>query len=106
MNIFVTGIAGFLGGHIAENLISEGHTVSGCDNLIGGYIENVPENADAVRAIRKLAASGHDLIFTTSFNYMDQTLEVAKEFPNVKFEHATGYMRAENVSTYSSRFCY
>lgn len=68
------------------------------------YIENVPENADAVRAIRKLAASGHDLIFTTSFNYMDQTLEVAKEFPNVKFEHATGYMRADNVSTYSSRF--
>ena len=54
------------------------------------YIENVPENADAVRAIRKLAASGHDLIFTTSFNYMDQTLEVAKEFPYVKFEHATG----------------
>ena len=68
------------------------------------YIENVPENADAVRAIRKLAASGHDLIFTTSFNYMDQTLEVAKDFPNVKFEHATGYMRADNVSTYSSRF--
>ena len=48
------------------------------------YIENVPENADAVRAIRKLAASGHDLIFTTSFNYMDQTHEVAKEFPDVK----------------------
>ena len=46
MNIFVTGIAGFLGGHIAENLISEGHTVSGCDNLIGGYIENVPEDAE------------------------------------------------------------
>jgi len=68
------------------------------------YIENVPENADAVRAIRKLAASGHDLIFTTSFNYMDQTLEVAKEFPDVKFEHATGYMRTDNVATYSSRF--
>jgi len=68
------------------------------------YIEGVPENADAVRAIRKLAASGHDLIFTTSFNYMDQTLEVAKEFPNVKFEHATGYKRADNVSTYSARF--
>jgi len=74
------------------------------DAVTSTYIENVPENADAVRAIRKLAASGHDLIFTTSFNYMDQTLEVAKEFPNVKFEHATGYMRAENVSTYSARF--
>ena len=55
------------------------------DSISTTYIENVPENADAVRAIRKLAASGHDLIFTTSFNYMDQTLEVAEEFPDVKF---------------------
>ena len=47
------------------------------DTISTTYIENVPENADAVRAIRKLAQSGHDLIFTTSFNYMDQTLEVA-----------------------------
>lgn len=46
MNIFITGIAGFLGGHIAENLIEKGHEVSGCDNLIGGYIENVPEEAE------------------------------------------------------------
>jgi simple sugar transport system substrate-binding protein len=74
------------------------------DSVSSTYIENVPENADAVRAIRKLAASGHDLIFTTSFNYMDQTLEVAKEFPDVKFEHATGYMREDNVSTYGARF--
>ena len=56
------------------------------DAVTSTYIENVPENADAVRAIRKLADSGHDLIFTTSFNYMDQTHEVAKDFPNVKFE--------------------
>ena len=74
------------------------------DAISTTYIENVPENADAVRAIRKLAASGHDLIFTTSFNYMDQTLEVAKEFPDVKFEHATGFKRMDYVSTYSSRF--
>ena len=74
------------------------------DAITTTYLENIPENADAVRAIRKLASSGHELIFTTSFNYMDQTLEVAKEFPNVKFEHATGYKRADNVSTYSARF--
>ena len=74
------------------------------DAVTSTYIENVPENADAVRAIRKLASSGHDLIFTTSFNYMDQTLEVANEFPNVMFEHATGYKRTDNVSTYSARF--
>ena len=74
------------------------------DSITSTYIENVPENADAVRAIRKLADSGHDLIFTTSFNYMDQTHEVAKDFPNIKFEHATGYMQADNVATYSARF--
>ena len=42
MKIFITGIAGFLGGHIAKNLLEQGHEVSGCDKLIGGYVENVP----------------------------------------------------------------
>jgi len=46
MNIFITGIAGFLGSHIADRLIEQGHKVSGCDNLIGGYLENVPEEAE------------------------------------------------------------
>ena len=69
------------------------------------YVESVPEGADAERVIRQLAQSGHDLIFTTSFGYMDPTNKVAKEFPNVKFEHATGYKREHsNVSTYSARF--
>lgn len=68
------------------------------------YVESVPEGADAERVIRKLASSGHDLIFTTSFGYMNPTVKVAKDFPNVKFEHATGYTRADNVSTYSARF--
>ncbi|PIE06451.1 MAG: BMP family ABC transporter substrate-binding protein, partial [Rhodobacterales bacterium] len=52
----------------------------------------------------QMALSGHDLIFTTSFGYMDPTLEVAAKFPNVKFEHATGFKTAENVSNYSARF--
>jgi len=69
------------------------------------YVESVPEGADAERVIRQLAQSGHDLIFTTSFGYMDPTNKVAKDFPNVKFEHATGYKREHsNVSTYSARF--
>ena len=69
------------------------------------FVESVPEGADAERVIRQLAQSGHDLIFTTSFGYMDPTNKVAKEFPNVKFEHATGYKREHsNVSTYSARF--
>ncbi|MEC3861833.1 BMP family ABC transporter substrate-binding protein [Mesobacterium sp. TK19101] len=68
------------------------------------YQESVPEGADAVRAITQMALSGADIIFTTSFGYMDPTLEVAAKFPNVKFEHATGYKRSDNVSIYSARF--
>ncbi|WP_424948276.1 BMP family ABC transporter substrate-binding protein [Candidatus Spongiihabitans sp.] len=68
------------------------------------FVESVPEGADAERVIRKLATSGNDIIFTTSFGYMNPTNKVAKQFPDVKFEHATGYIRADNVSTYSARF--
>lgn len=68
------------------------------------YQENVPEGADAERAITQMALSGADLIFTTSFGYMDPTLNVAEKFPDVKFEHATGYKQADNVSVYSARF--
>lgn len=68
------------------------------------FVESVPEGADAERVIRKLASSGHGLIFTTSFGYMNPTAKVAKDFPDVKFEHATGYKRGDNLSTYSARF--
>ncbi|WP_439111642.1 BMP family ABC transporter substrate-binding protein [Lentibacter sp.] len=68
------------------------------------FQESVPEGADAERAITQMALQGADLIFTTSFGYMDPTINVAKKFPDVKFEHATGYKTAENVSVYSARF--
>lgn len=68
------------------------------------FQESVPEGADAERAMTQMALGGADIIFTTSFGYMDPTLNVAAKFPNVKFEHATGYKRADNVSTYSARF--
>jgi simple sugar transport system substrate-binding protein len=69
------------------------------------YVENVPEGADAERVLTQMALSGADLIFTTSFGYMDPTNAVAERFPNVRFEHATGYRRDHpNVSTYSARF--
>jgi len=74
------------------------------DKVTTMYVESVPEGPDAARVMRDMAQSGADIIFTTSFGYMDQTLKVAKEFPDVKFEHATGYKTAENVSVYSSRF--
>ncbi|SIO39855.1 nucleoside-binding protein [Rhodovulum sp. ES.010] len=68
------------------------------------YQESVPEGADAERVLTQMALSGADLIFTTSFGFMDPTLNVAQKFPDVKFEHATGYKRADNVGTYSARF--
>lgn len=67
------------------------------------YIESVPEG-DSERVIRRMAQDGTDLIFTTSFGYMTPTLRVAGQFPETKFEHATGYQRADNVSVYSGRF--
>src|SRR5690242_2898916 len=50
------------------------------------FVENVAEGPDAERVIRDLAQQGHQLIFTPSFGYMEPTLKVAKDFPNVKFE--------------------
>ena len=67
-------------------------------------VENIPENADAERVLRDLAQQGNKLIFATSFGYMNSVLKVAKEFPDVKFEHATGYKTADNVANYSGRF--
>ncbi len=69
------------------------------------YVENVAEGPDAERVMTQMALDGADLIFTTSFGYMDATNNVAAKFPDVKFEHATGYKRLHpNVSTYSARF--
>jgi len=68
------------------------------------FIESVPEGQDAERAIEGLARAGNKLIFTTSFGFMDPTIKVAKKFPDVKFEHATGFKTAPNVTTYNARF--
>ena len=67
------------------------------------FVENITEGADAERAIERLARN-HDLVFATSFGYMEPTLKVAKRHKNRKFEHATGYKTAENVSNYLPRF--
>jgi simple sugar transport system substrate-binding protein len=74
------------------------------DKVTTSFVEKVPEGADAERVIRDLAAQGHKLIFTTSFGFMNPTLKVAEEFPQVNFEHATGYKSAANVGTYNVRF--
>ncbi|KPF52465.1 BMP family ABC transporter substrate-binding protein [Rhizobium sp. AAP116] len=74
------------------------------DKIETPYLENVPEGPDAERAIERMARSGCALVYTTSFGFMDATLKVAEKFPDVKFEHATGYKTAANVATYNSRF--
>jgi simple sugar transport system substrate-binding protein len=67
------------------------------------FVENVNEGANAERVIRQLAQDGHKLIFTTSLGYMNSTVKVAKNFPNVLFENCAGYKRAANVGTYLGR---
>lgn len=75
------------------------------DKVETAFLESVKEGADAERAIERFARSGCNIIFTTSFGYMDPTNKVAAKYPKVKFEHATGYKRLHpNVSTYDSRF--
>ncbi|MBL6781732.1 MAG: BMP family ABC transporter substrate-binding protein [Alphaproteobacteria bacterium] len=74
------------------------------DQIVTSYVENVPEGPDATRVIRELVADGNQIIFTTSFGYMEQTLKVAGENPDVIFDHITGYKRAENMATGNIRF--
>jgi basic membrane protein A and related proteins len=74
------------------------------DQVETTYVESVAEGADAERVIRNLATRGHSLIYTTSFGYMNPTAKVAAQFPDIKFEHATGYKRDDNLATYSARF--
>ncbi|MGO4570843.1 BMP family ABC transporter substrate-binding protein [Microvirga sp. 2TAF3] len=73
------------------------------DKVETTYVESVPE-ADAERPIEQLVRTGHKLIFTTSFGFMEPTVKVAKKYPNVKFEHATGFKRLPNLATYAAKF--
>ncbi len=68
------------------------------------FVEKVPEGADAERVIRDLAQQGNKIIFATSFGYMEPMLKVAADFPDVKFEHATGYKTAPNMRIYDASF--
>ena len=74
------------------------------DKIITTPVENVPEGPDAERVLRQLATEGHQLIFATSFGFMNATAKVAKAMPKIFFEHATGYMRGPNLATYNARF--
>ena len=67
------------------------------------YVESVPEGAEATRVITELAESGCNIIFTTSFGYMDPTMEVAANYPDVTFLHSTGYKKSENFTNYMGK---
>ena len=74
------------------------------DRVKTTFVENVAEGPDAERVIRDLAATGHKLIFTPSFGYMEPTLKVAKDFPDVRFESITGYKTTANVAAGNARY--
>lgn len=74
------------------------------DQVKTSFVESVKEGPDSERVIAELASKGNKLIFTTSFGYMNPTIKVAERFPDVKFEHCTGYKRSANVATYNIRF--
>ncbi len=74
------------------------------DKIEVKYIDSVPEGAEAERVTRELAASGNQLIFGTSFGFMNPMLKVAKAFPDTAFDHATGYKTADNLGNYNARF--
>jgi len=67
-------------------------------------VESVAEGPDSERVMRDLALQGNQLIFATSFGYLEPALRVAAEFPQVKFEHAGGYKGAPNLNTYNARY--
>jgi basic membrane protein A len=73
------------------------------DKIKTTIVEKVPEGADSERVFRDLATQGNKIIYGTSFGYMEPMLKVAKEFPDVKFEHATGYKTAPNLSVYETK---
>lgn len=77
--------------------------VAKMDDVTTSFVESVPEGADSERVIRNMARKGFDVIFTTSFGYMDPTIKVAKEFPDVDFMHCSGFKKSENVNNYFGR---
>ena len=74
------------------------------DQVVSTVVESVAEGADSERVMRDLAAQGNQLIFATSFGYLDPALRVAADFPAVRFEHAGGYKTAANLNTYNARY--
>jgi basic membrane protein A and related proteins len=74
------------------------------DKVQTSYVEKVAEGPDAERVVRDLVAQGNKVIFATSFGFMDAMVKVAKDHPDVYFEHATGYKTGPNLRVYEAKF--
>ncbi len=74
------------------------------DKVETAYFENVPEGPEALETFRQIANDGYDMLFTTSFGYMNPSIQLAFEFPDLVIEQATGYVRTQNMSSYNIRF--
>ena len=72
-------------------------------NVETTYVENIPETADCERTFTDLAQKGYNIIIGTSYGYMDYMVDVSKKFPNVVFEHCSGYKTTDNLGTYFNR---
>ena len=70
------------------------------DKVQTTFVESVPEGPESERVFSDLARRGNQLIFGTSFGYMDQMVEVAKKYPNTIFMNATGFKTGPNLGTY------
>jgi len=70
------------------------------DGIETVYFENIPENADVQRVMERMIRSGVEVVFPTSYGYLDHALRVAERYPDVHFAHSGGLKTADNVMTY------
>ena len=91
------------GGYSMAHELGRQYVEKNMPNVQASYIESVPEGADSERVITQLASQGNKVIFTTSFGYMDPTINVAKKYPDITFLHCSGFKTAPNVGNYFGR---
>ncbi len=77
--------------------------IDALDGVTTSYVEAVPEGPDSERVMLNMARKNYDLIFATSFGYMDPMLKVAKQFPEKVFMHCSGFKSAANMGNYFGR---
>lgn len=73
------------------------------DGVKTSFVEAVAEGPDSERVMQNMARKGFDIIFATSFGYMDPMLKVAKQFPKAVFMHCSGFKTADNMGNYFGR---